>query len=86
MNGGIQPCFSILFSELLKVFQQPVINQNDINLYSGLFVAIGVCAFIANTVQVSSDFHQISSHHNLSIFFIKTLNLSFSLFDLTYKS
>jgi len=53
VNGGIQPCFSILFSELLKVFQQPVINQNDINLYSGLFVAIGVCAFIANTVQAS---------------------------------
>uniref|UniRef100_H2ZR94 Bile salt export pump n=1 Tax=Ciona savignyi TaxID=51511 RepID=H2ZR94_CIOSA len=54
VNGGIQPCFAILFSEILGVFAltDPVEQTNRVTLYSLLFVAIGVAAFIANILQV----------------------------------
>uniref|UniRef100_H2ZR93 Bile salt export pump n=1 Tax=Ciona savignyi TaxID=51511 RepID=H2ZR93_CIOSA len=56
VNGGIQPCFAILFSEILGVFAltDPVEQTNRVTLYSLLFVAIGVAAFIANILQASS--------------------------------
>ena len=56
VNGGIQPIFAILFSEIIGVFADPRYTQqqrDDVVLYSLLFVAIGVAAFLANIIQVS---------------------------------
>ena len=55
VNGGIQPVFAILFSEILGVFsgnQDPATQEADVRLYSLLFVAIGGAAFLANFFQV----------------------------------
>jgi len=58
VNGGIQPCFAILFSEILGVFS--LVDQekqrNQIALFSGLFVAMGGAAFFGNIIQVSNNF------------------------------
>uniref|UniRef100_H2YJX2 Bile salt export pump n=1 Tax=Ciona savignyi TaxID=51511 RepID=H2YJX2_CIOSA len=55
VNGGIQPVFAILFSEILGAFGGPIAEQDRlITLYSLLFVAIGATALVANVVQASS--------------------------------
>ena len=55
MNGGLQPCFAILFSEILNVFaMSDIVKQREqIALFSGLFVAMGGAAFVANIIQVN---------------------------------
>lgn len=55
-NGGIQPCFAILFSEIINVFSLPDLDQQrrQISLFAGLFVAMGAVTFIANILQVRS--------------------------------
>uniref|UniRef100_H2YJX7 Bile salt export pump n=1 Tax=Ciona savignyi TaxID=51511 RepID=H2YJX7_CIOSA len=56
VNGGIQPVFAILFSEILGAFGGPIAEQDRlITLYSLLFVAIGATALVANVVQVSAS-------------------------------
>ena len=54
VNGGIQPCFAILFSEILNVFSlvNIEVQRQQIELYAGLFVAMGAAAFLANIIQV----------------------------------
>nr|XP_039263789.1 ATP-dependent translocase ABCB1-like isoform X2 [Styela clava] len=57
VNGGIQPCFAILFSGILGIFGEPdnIDHQKDqVRLYALLFVAIGAAAFIANLIQAAS--------------------------------
>nr|XP_018672478.2 multidrug resistance protein 1A-like isoform X1 [Ciona intestinalis] len=56
VNGGIQPCFAILFSEIIGVFGLSDRQEQEslITLYSLLFVAIGVAALVANILQASS--------------------------------
>ncbi|CAK8684913.1 unnamed protein product [Clavelina lepadiformis] len=57
VNGGIQPVFAILFSEILGVFsgnEGDAVKQDQVILYSLLFVAMGAAAFLANVVQMST--------------------------------
>uniref|UniRef100_F6URM6 Multidrug resistance protein 1A n=1 Tax=Ciona intestinalis TaxID=7719 RepID=F6URM6_CIOIN len=55
VNGGIQPVFAVLFSEILSTFALPLSEQEQrITLYSLLFVAIGAAALVANVVQAAS--------------------------------
>ena len=59
VNGGVQPVFAILFSEIIGVFADPRYTdaqRNDIVLYSLLFVAIGGASFVANIIQVDCLF------------------------------
>ena len=55
VNGGAQPVFAIIFSEILNIFggATPIEEQEaDIIFYSLLFVAIGGAMFVANILQV----------------------------------
>ena len=56
VNGGLQPCFAIIFSEIIGVFALTDEKEREyqIMIYSLLFCAIGVLAFLANIVQVSA--------------------------------
>ncbi|XP_076808833.1 ATP-dependent translocase ABCB1-like [Clavelina lepadiformis] len=56
VNGGIQPIFAILFSEILAVFSETneSTKQARITLYALLFVAVGAATFLAYLAQLSA--------------------------------
>merc|ERR1712136_659796 len=53
VTGGIQPAFAILFSNVISVFSLPEgpEQQNRVNAYAGLFVALGAIQLITMTIQ-----------------------------------
>ncbi|XP_076808163.1 ATP-dependent translocase ABCB1-like [Clavelina lepadiformis] len=56
VNGGVQPCFAILFSEILNVFSlnDEDLQRSQITLYSLLFVAMGLATLCASALQMYS--------------------------------
>lgn len=56
LNGMIQPCFSLVFSNILTVFGEKDANkrQNEANFWSCMFVVLSVSAFLVTFGQVSS--------------------------------
>ncbi|XP_043365314.1 ATP-dependent translocase ABCB1-like isoform X2 [Dermochelys coriacea] len=53
INGALQPAFAIIFSEIIGVFAEPdkTIVRNKSNLYSLLFLVIGIISFVTFFLQ-----------------------------------
>ncbi|GFO24715.1 multidrug resistance protein 1 [Plakobranchus ocellatus] len=52
INGGVQPAFAIIFSEILKVFQEDEETQKDrIMIYSLILFGLGVMSLITMFLQ-----------------------------------
>ncbi|CAM5112321.1 unnamed protein product [Natator depressus] len=53
INGALQPAFAIIFSEIIGVFAEPdkTVLRNKSNLYSLLFLAIGIISFVTFFLQ-----------------------------------
>ncbi|XP_034258184.1 ATP-dependent translocase ABCB1 isoform X2 [Pantherophis guttatus] len=53
VNGALQPAFSVIFSEIIGIFaiQDPKIVREKSNLYSLLFLGIGIVSFITFFLQ-----------------------------------
>ncbi|NXX90137.1 MDR1 protein, partial [Centropus bengalensis] len=53
INGALQPAFAIIFSEIIGVFSEPdkTILRQKTNLYSLLFLALGILYFLTFFVQ-----------------------------------
>ncbi|KAL8165139.1 UNVERIFIED_CONTAM: Multidrug resistance protein 1, partial [Gekko kuhli] len=53
INGALQPAFSVIFSEIIGVFADPdkTVVREKTNLYSLLFLALGIISFITFFLQ-----------------------------------
>uniref|UniRef100_A0A670ZUG0 ATP binding cassette subfamily B member 4 n=1 Tax=Pseudonaja textilis TaxID=8673 RepID=A0A670ZUG0_PSETE len=53
VNGALQPAFSVIFSEIIGIFaiREPNILREKSNLYSLLFLGIGIVSFITFFLQ-----------------------------------
>ncbi|KAL7976562.1 hypothetical protein Chor_008511 [Crotalus horridus] len=53
VNGALQPAFAIIFSEVIAIFaiQDPKVVREKSNLYSLLFLGIGIASFITFFLQ-----------------------------------
>ncbi|KAM9165872.1 ATP-dependent translocase ABCB1-like [Pangshura tecta] len=53
INGALQPAFAIIFSEIIAVFAEPdkAIVRNKSNLYSLLFLALGIISLVTFFLQ-----------------------------------
>ncbi|XP_060104425.1 ATP-dependent translocase ABCB1 [Heteronotia binoei] len=53
VNGGLQPAFSVIFSEIIGVFaiQDKAFVREKTNLYSVLFLVLGIISFITFFLQ-----------------------------------
>ncbi|XP_054847966.1 phosphatidylcholine translocator ABCB4-like isoform X2 [Eublepharis macularius] len=53
INGGLQPAFSVIFSEIIGVFaiEDENIVRDKTNLYSLLFLALGIISFVTFFLQ-----------------------------------
>uniref|UniRef100_A0A8D0RHY4 Multidrug resistance protein 1 n=1 Tax=Sus scrofa TaxID=9823 RepID=A0A8D0RHY4_PIG len=56
INGGLQPAFSIIFSRIIGVFTKvtdPETKRQDSNIFSLLFLILGIISFITFFLQVN---------------------------------
>ncbi|XP_060595692.1 ATP-dependent translocase ABCB1-like [Ruditapes philippinarum] len=52
INGGLMPAFAVIFAEILGVFSKPPDEQEkDINMYSLMFLGLGVLSLITYFLQ-----------------------------------
>ncbi|XP_012936337.1 ATP-dependent translocase ABCB1 isoform X2 [Aplysia californica] len=52
INGGVQPAFAVIFSEILKVFSDtPSEQERLIKIYALIFVGIGVVSLVTMFIQ-----------------------------------
>ncbi|KAJ8314248.1 LOW QUALITY PROTEIN: hypothetical protein KUTeg_008809 [Tegillarca granosa] len=53
INGGMEPVFAIIFSEIIIVFAETdeVKQEQQVQLFAGVFVGIGILSFVTYTVQ-----------------------------------
>lgn len=53
INAAVFPCFSLLFGELLQIFERPrdeIINA--VHPWAALFIALGIISGITNFLKV----------------------------------
>uniref|UniRef100_A0A8C6BJM6 ATP binding cassette subfamily B member 1 n=1 Tax=Monodon monoceros TaxID=40151 RepID=A0A8C6BJM6_MONMO len=53
INGGLQPAFSVIFSRIVGVNDDPETKRQNSNLFSLLFLILGIISFITFFLQVS---------------------------------
>ncbi|XP_067650527.1 ATP-dependent translocase ABCB1-like isoform X2 [Haliotis asinina] len=62
INGGVQPAFSVIFADILGVYQKSIEEQDrDVRMYALILVGLGVLSLITNFAQ--SAFFGISGEN-----------------------